>query len=554
MQTINGIGVSTGRAVGPLRHLVTDFPPPRHEHISGEPEAACEELKAAARAVQQDLAERSAAASGTAKDILSMTAMLAADPTLIKSACAILRAEGLAPAPAVWQAADDVAATFRSAGGALAERAADVLDVRNRIVAQLTGAALPGLPESDAPFILAARDLSPADTAGLDPSHVLGIVTTEGGPTSHTAILARDLGIPAVVAVPEEIESVPDGQMVAVDGSAGAVHLGGFDPAHFASRPRQEFAFSGRGATSDGVHVQLLANVGDAAGARTAALAGAEGVGLMRTEFCFLDAVTEPSISTQSAEYGAVFSAFPGKKVVVRTLDAGADKPLKFLGPADEPNPALGVRGYRTAAVHPQVLRNQLAAIAAAAAQHRADVWVMAPMISTPAEAEEFVAMAADAGLASAGVMVEVPAAALNAGPILARAAFASLGTNDLTQYTLAADRQLGQLAGLADTWDPSVLRLIRATCEAGAAQGRPVGVCGEAAGMPDLAVVLVGLGVDSLSMSPKRLGLVQHVLGTVSMAQARELAERVLACESGAEARALVAAAVPALGQVGVL
>jgi phosphotransferase system enzyme I (PtsI) len=243
---------------------------------------------------------------------------------------------------------------------------------------------------------------------------------------------------------------------------------------------------------------------------------------------------------------------------VIRTLDAGADKPLPFLTNTEEPNPALGVRGYRTDWTSPGVLARQLQAIAAAAAEHTAEVWVMAPMIATPDEAEHFTRLAREAGLATAGVMVEVPSAALTASHVLAHADFASLGTNDLTQYAMAADRMLGPLAALNNPWQPAVLALVKATCDGAAAASaaagapKPVGVCGESAADPALAVVLAGLGVTSLSMTPRSLAAVNAVLKTVTLAKARELAALALAAPTAHDARESVRAHLPILDELG--
>jgi phosphotransferase system enzyme I (PtsI) len=444
----------------------------------------------------------------------------------------------------------------------MAERAADVLDVRARIVAELRGLPAPGIPASDAPFVLAAEDLAPADTATLDPGRVLALVTSGGGPQSHTAILARALGLPAVVAA-EGVDSIPDGAEVYVDGAAGLIAT---EPgpaerdaaAAWAAQAATLAAFAGSNTLADGHPVPLLANVATGADAARAAAAGAEGVGLLRTEFAFLDRDAEPTHEEQVAAYGAVFEHFGHKKVVIRTLDAGADKPLPFLTNTAEPNPALGVRGYRTDAASPGVLARQLAAIADAAGKHDAEVWVMAPMVSTPGEAAAFTALAHEAGLPMAGVMVEVPSAALTSAHVLAAADFASLGTNDLTQYAMAADRMLGPLAALNDPWQPAVLHLVKATCDGAAAARaatgapKPVGVCGEAAADPALAVVLAGLGVTTLSMTPRAIPAVAAVLATVTTAQAQALAAAALAAPSAAAARDAVRNQLPVLADLG--
>lgn len=547
---LTGIPVSPGRAAGPAARMVTPALRPSPVPLGLPIDEAAGLVEEAAEAVHADLVHRAGSARGTACEVLEMTAALAADPALLRSTRKLMAEHNLDPASAVWQAAEAIALSFEERGGLVAERAADVRDIRNRLVAHLTGTPMPGLPERDRPYVLVAEDLSPADTATLDPEHVLAVVTAVGGPNSHTAILARDLGIPAVVAVGHQLADIGDGELLGVDGARGTVRVGALDLAAFTRVSGRWPALAGPGRTADGHRVELLANVNVRDGAHAAA-AGAEGIGLLRTEALFLDAAREPDDDTQVEAYRAVFAQFPGRKVVVRTLDAGAEYPVRFLHHGTEPNPALGVRGYRTAARDPGVLTNQLAAIARAARESEAEVWVMAPMIATVAEAEEFVARAHAAGLSPAGVLVEVPSAALLAGPILARAEFASIGTNDLTQYTMAADRTVGELGSLADSWDPAVLALVAATCRAGDLQDRPVGVSGEAAADPALALVLVGLGARSLSMTPRALGAVGAVLARTTVAECRRLAGLALACESAADARATVRSELPVLAEL---
>ncbi|SED79553.1 phosphoenolpyruvate--protein phosphotransferase [Ruania alba] len=549
---VTGAGVSPGRAAGPAVRMTTGAGEPPRRRSSTDADTACSAIASAATAVAQDLAARAQTTEGTARDVLAATSQIAQDPTLVKDAQRRVREIRLSPERAVWEAAGAVADQFESLGGYLAERARDVIDVRDRIVAHLLGAPTPGVPAREEPFILIARDLAPADTAQLDPRVVRALVTEEGGPTSHTAILARAIGIPAVVGVGESLDRIVVDEVVLVDGGAGRVYLNPSPEAVEAARERATArTFTPPGATKDGHRVELLANVGEVAEAGPAAASGAEGVGLFRTEFCFLDRDDEPTIDEQVEAYSAVLDAFGGKKVVIRTLDAGADKPMPFLTDSDEVNPALGVRGYRTAWHNPDVLNHQLAAIASAADAHQADVWVMAPMVSRVEEAESFVAACEAHGLRTAGVMVEVPSAALLAGPMLARAAFASIGTNDLVQYTLAADRLLGALAPLSTPWDPAVLQLIQLTCAGGRAQGRPVGVCGEAAADPALAAVLVGLGVTSLSMTPRALGDVAALLGAVTVDECRTAAGLAVAAESAEGARRAVREALPVLADL---
>ncbi|MET4226460.1 phosphoenolpyruvate--protein phosphotransferase [Oerskovia enterophila] len=552
---LDGVGVSPGRGAGVVVTMPAPVPEPAASSLGPDVdvEAAVAAIDDAVRSVQADLAARAARATGTAVEVLTVTAAMAADTTLSKESARKVRDERTAPARAVWEAAGDLAARLESLGGMMAERAHDVRDVRERIVAALTGRRAPGVPDLDHPFVLVAADLAPADTATLDPERVLAIVTSGGGPTSHTAILARSLGIPAVVAAPGAVDLV-DGETVLVDGGQGTIERdpSAEDVARVLDRARGPRAFDGQGRTADGVRVQLLANVADPAGAAAAVAARAEGVGLFRTEFCFLGRAEEPGVDEQVAAYRAVLGAFGGRKVVVRTLDAGADKPLPFVTADDEPNPALGVRGLRTAVRHPEVLSRQLDAIARAAAAEEADVWVMAPMVATPDEAQEFAAACRERGLSTTGVMIEVPAAALQSRWILEQVDFASIGTNDLTQYTMAADRETADLAALSTPWQPAVLALVGAACAGGAERGRPVGVCGEAAADPALAPVLVGLGVTSLSMTPRALGDVAAVLAATTSEQCAELAKIALASPTAMAARDAVRARLPVLEELG--
>ena len=552
--SLTGIGVSPGLVAGPVARMAPGITEPEIATLdsSRDTEKECDRIAQAAQTVKKSLELSAAEAKGDGRTLLETTAQMAADPTLTSSAQAMVR---LAPERAVWEAADTLASMLESLGGYMAERTRDVADVRDRIVAVLIDAPMPGIPRLPEPFVLVAEDLAPADTALLDPEKVVAFVTSEGGPTSHTAILARSLGMPAIVgAGTAVIDRLHDGDIVLVDGTKGVITL---DPSEDELRRARELAnrvrvFNGDGATRDGHEVQLLANVGDAAGARSAAEAGAMGIGLFRTEFCFLDQPEEPTVEAQVEAYRGVLEAFPGKKVVVRTLDAGADKPLPFLTDATEANPALGVRAYRTTRRDPEVLEHQLQALAKAEAATDAKVWVMAPMISTADEAEAFTDKARSYGLKTAGMMIEVPSAALMADKLFEHADFASIGTNDLTQYVMAADRLLSSLADLSTGWQPAVLRLIKAACDGASPHGRPVGVCGEAAADPALAVVLVGLGVASLSMTARALPDVDAVLKSVDLADCQRLAGLATSARTADDARGAVRAELPILEELG--
>ncbi|MFI5838724.1 phosphoenolpyruvate--protein phosphotransferase [Catenuloplanes sp. NPDC051500] len=543
MAELTGIGVSAGAAAGPLLRIAAVPALPEPAPVA-DTAAEVEKAFAALAEVVADLGRRAdRAKDATVAEVLRAEAMMADDPMLREAV-----QEGIEAGTDAVHAIDAAFAThreaFEAAGGYLAERVADLDDLRDRAVAVCLGRPMPGVPQPGHPYVLAARDLAPADTADLDPEQVVGLITADGGPTSHTAILARALGLPAVVSC-KGVLDIEDGTLVTLDGTSGRVETGvSAETVESVRAAAEEKAAAiegstGPGRTSDGHAVALLANVGS--GKDAAKATEAEGVGLFRTELLFLDRTREPGLDEQVSAYREVFAAMAGRRVVIRTLDAGADKPLPFLHQDGEPNPALGVRGLRIARQRPEVLTTQLAAIAQAAMQTDADVWVMAPMVSTVAEAAEFAALVHEAGLPKAGVMIEVPAAALRAERLLGVVDFLSIGTNDLSQYTFAADRQVGTLAELLDPWQPALLQLIAACGAAGKKTGKSVGICGEAASDPALAPVLAGLGISSLSMSARSLPAVRASLASRTLAECEQLAAAVLDADDPAQARKLV-------------
>ena len=537
---LHGIGVGSAAVSGPVARMGARLPePPARAVPAGSAEQEDSRARAALADVAAELNRRAALAGGDAQEVLEAQAMMAEDPTLAEGIAA-RTAAGRTAERAIFEAFGEFRAQLAGAGDYLAARVADLDDLACRAIAAASGVPMPGVPDLAEPFVLVAADLAPADTALLDLSKVLALVTAEGGPTSHTAILARARGIAAVVGVRGALE-LGEGTPVVVDAAAGQViaHPSAELLAEVADRSRlREAALAapiGPGRTADGVPIALLANVGGAGDVPAAIAAGAEGVGLFRTEFLYLESDTPPSFETQVAAYRAVLDGFPGCRVVARTLDAGADKPLPFMPLGEEPNPALGVRGLRAfRGEYRGLLETQLRALAAADAasnseQPSAELWVMAPMIADAEDTRWFVELARSLGLAKVGVMVEVPSAALCADAVLGVADFASIGTNDLTQYTLAADRMLGALGALQDPWHPAVLRLIEITGAAGTASGKSVGVCGEAAADPKLALVLVGVGITSLSMAPSALAEVRAALAAHTMADCRRLAAQAL-------------------------
>lgn len=478
----------------------------------------------AAMKVSDRLFERSAESVGTPSDILAMAATLAIDPGLEDRVKNFIYNENLPATFAADKAAAEFADSLRLAGGYLAERTTDLLDVKNRIIAALQGKPEPGIPPLHEPTIIFADDLAPADTAGLNPEFVKGFVTVLGGPTSHTSIIARQMGIPCIVAA-RDLHEINEGTNVLINGDTGDIYTDP-DPEYAAQEVAQDAELKERARTwtgpatlKDGHSVQLLANVQDGASAAKAATHPVEGIGLLRSELGFLSTATEPSFETQRDFYTSVFNEFPENKVVVRTLDAGSDKPIAWASLDDEENPALGVRGIRADGVHPHILPVQIAAVAAAAEGREKTTWIMAPMVSTVAEARWFASLVRPYGL-KPGVMIEVPSAALMINEIFAEVDFVSIGTNDLTQYVMAADRLNSHLATYTSPWQPAVLRLIAQVTAAGRAAGKPVGVCGEMAADPLLACVLVGLGVASLSVAAPTVGFVGVQLSDVTMEQ----------------------------------
>ena len=510
-------------------------------------EAALAAFDGAVAATADGLAARAGRVSGAAAEVLTATAGLARDKGL-RAAVKKRLAAGDPLLVALHAAVEQFAGIFTTMGGLMAERVTDLRDIERRVTARLVGEPEPGVPVPDKPSVLVAEDLAPADTAGLDAATVVALVTEKGGPTSHTAIIARQLGIPCVVGVAGLLE-LRDGTPVLVSGTTGEVQV---EPDAETATAQVEEAraarealerWTGPGRTGDGTSVKLLANVADGASAASAGAGPVEGVGLFRTELCFLNRKDEPSVEEQADIYSEVLRPFGDHRyVVVRTLDAGSDKPIAFATHEGEENPALGVRGLRLSFGNPGLLERQLAGIAAAAERTGTETWVMAPMVATVAEAAEFAGQVRAHGL-KAGVMVEIPSAALLAPKMLEVVDFLSIGTNDLTQYTMAADRMATDLAHLTDAWQPAVLQLVAITAEAGKQAGKPVGVCGEAAADPMLATALVGMGISSLSMALAAVRPVGAQLAAVSMDVCEQAAEVALAAVDPMAARDAVRA-----------
>jgi phosphoenolpyruvate-protein phosphotransferase/dihydroxyacetone kinase phosphotransfer subunit len=555
---LRGVAAAAGVAIGPAHRLGGTLGPPadRNPDDPATERALLERGRAAAReAIERDRQVVAQRAGRAEAEIFDAHVALLEDEALVEPARAAIDAG--ASAERAWHdAAQEVAARYRALSEPLlAERATDVLDVGRRVVAALDGGgAAAGTAAVEG--VVIADELTPAQAAGLDPQRVLAIATARGSVTAHAAILARALGLPAVVGLGESVLSIPDGTTLLLDGEAGSVIV---DPPADVLRDaegRRERAASRRTAarlraaepavTRDGQRIEVFANLGSAAETARAVALGAEGVGLLRTEFLFLGRDELPDEEQQAATLREIAVGLDGRELIVRTLDAGADKPLPALPMPAEANPFLGVRGIRLALARPDVLVTQFAAILrVAAAGH--PIKAMLPMVATLSEvlaARELLGQARRRTGVSAplelGIMVEVPAAALTAGRLAEHVDFFSLGTNDLTQYTMAAERGEARLAGLLAGPQPAVLKLVQATVAAAAEHGRWVGVCGELAGDPAAAVLLAGLGVTELSMA---IGLVPEAkagLREIELARAREVARAALDASDADAAREL--------------
>jgi phosphoenolpyruvate-protein phosphotransferase (PTS system enzyme I) len=438
-----------------------------------------------------------------------------------------------------------------------AARALDVKDVGRRILRILLGLPDTALSAVTEPSIIVAEDLTPSDTASLDPKLTLGFVTEQGGLTSHSAILARTLGLPAIVGMGSELlEKVPTGTMIVLDGRTGEVIV---EPAaetiaryqdikaHRESHLLNLKAAAERDAfTANGRRVEVAANVGEAASARDAMENGAEGIGLLRTEFLYLEDTQPPGEEKQYRIYREIFEVMSGRPVIVRTLDIGGDKPPSYLPFPDEMNPFLGWRAIRISLDEPELFKTQLRAILRAAVGHQARI--MFPMVSDLDElrrAREIVeTVKQDLAIASiefaadvpVGIMVETPAAAVLVDVLAEASDFFSLGTNDLTQYTMAVDRGNAKVSGLFQPLHPAVLRLIKQTIDAGHARGKWVGMCGELAGMTKAIPILLGFGLDEFSMNPRAIPEAKHLIGALTDERAQQIANEVMSMRTAAE------------------
>jgi multiphosphoryl transfer protein len=550
-----GLPAAPGFALGPVRHLRSaelELP----AHAAEDPDHEWRVLQSALARVRQDLEATRDAVASRAGDyeaaIFDAHLLFLEDEALLGVARRSIYERGRNAAQAWDESVREARAAYdRLEDEYMRARADDLAGVGRQVLERLLGQAPAAVPSE--PGIVVAPDLAPAQTAALEPAVVQGIATAHGGPTSHSAILARSLGLPAAVALGDALLSLPEGTPLALDGDTGVAFPNPSPEvkAEYEERARARAevvraaraAAQGPATTRDGTTVEVAANVGALADVPAAIAAGADGVGLLRTEFLFLDRGAMPDEEEQYEAYLGIARALKGRPLILRTLDVGADKPLPYVEQPPEANPFLGERGLRLGLARPDLLETQLRAALRVAAEH--PVKVMFPMVAT---IEEY--RAADALLEHArdglprpdvGVMVEVPAVALAAETFAPEVDFFSIGTNDLTQYTLAAERGNDRVAGIADPLHPAVLRLIGLVTEAAGAHQTWAGVCGELAGDPLAAAVLVGLGVRELSVAPPLVPAVKEAVRAIDLGDAQALAEAALRLGSGAEVRSLL-------------
>ncbi|WP_040261719.1 phosphoenolpyruvate--protein phosphotransferase [Pseudomonas massiliensis] len=550
--TLRAVSAAPGIAIGPAH---VEAPVQFTYPARGEsPALERQRLETAVSQVREDLQQLIAGgAAKSIRDIFTTHLEMLEDPDLIDEVSQRLQ-QGDSAAAAWVVVIDSAAARQESLGDALlAERAADLRDIGRRVLAQLCGVQAAQAP--DEPYVLVMDEVGPSDVARLDPARVAGILTARGGATAHSAIVARALGIPAVVGASEAVLRIAPGTPLLLDGQRGTLIVAPqpevLERARIERDQRaQRLAAAAQrrhepALTADGHRVEVCANVGEAAAVSAAVEQGAEGIGLLRTELIFMAHSQAPDEATQEAEYRRVLDALAGRPLVVRTLDVGGDKPLPYWPIPSEENPFLGVRGIRLTLQRPELMETQLRALLRAG-QGR-PLRIMFPMVATVEEWRqgrdmlERLRQAHPVEDLQVGIMIEVPSAALLA-PVLAREVdFFSVGTNDLTQYTLAMDRGHPTLSAQADGLHPAVLQLIDITVRAAHAHGKWVGVCGELAADPLAVPILVGLGVDELSVSARSIAEVKASVRELSLPDAQRLAQRALSAASAPEVRALV-------------
>lgn len=552
---LGGVPAAPGLAVGPIHRLTRAAIPV--ETVAGSPEAERQKLTDALTQVREALV-LAAAAGGARGGVMAAHGAMLADPTLSEAAMAGV-GRGLS-AGVAWQEAiaEQVAVLLSSGDRRIAERADDLRDLERHVLAALAGLPIEG-PSVPVGAILVAEDLLPSQVAALDAGVVAGIALVKGGPTSHAAILAAGMGLPMAVAFGDPLAALEDGRIIILDADRGLIDPEPDADAQVQAREtiarrkaEMEAARAAQGPCrmADGTRIEMFANLGSVADAEAAVAEGAEGCGLLRTEFLFLERATAPTRDEQARDYQAIADALGDRPMIVRLLDVGGDKPAPYMDLPVEENPALGLRGIRVSLADPQLLEDQIGAILAV----RQPCRIMAPMVASLSELEAVRAVVERQGghlghRAEVGVMIETPAAAISADILARKADFFSIGTNDLTQYTLAMDRGNAAVAAGVDGLHPAVLRLIGTTCDGAAKHDTPVGVCGSLAADRLAVPILLGLGVTELSVPPARVAAIKALVGKLDLARCRTVAGEAMELPSAAAVRAHITQMLQEIG-----
>ncbi|MEH2301498.1 MAG: phosphoenolpyruvate--protein phosphotransferase [Nostoc sp.] len=566
---LSGIAASAGIAIAPIVHYQPTHISIREYHVD-DPEAEWQRVQAAIHTARQEIQAVFSQASIQIGDaeaaIFDAQLLFLEDPVLLEAAKERILEHHL-NAEAAWQAVvDEVATSYHTLEDSyLQERVDDVVDVGQRVLRLLAGNA-PAKVHLDEPAILVATDLTPSDTAGLDPTKVLGICTTSGSATSHSAIIARTLGIPAVLGVDAQVLHLADGTVMALDGESGRawvepeshiLDLLAAKQSAWQTAQQQARATAHQPAiTRDRRQVSVFANIGSISDVQVAVASGAEGVGLLRTEFLYLERTNAPTEEEQLEVYQAIAQVLDNRPLIIRTLDVGGDKPLPYLRVGlREANPFLGSRGIRFCLDNLDLFKTQLRAILRASVGHQ--IKIMLPMIATVTEVRaaktilgEVQAELNQAGIPfdaamKVGIMVEVPSAVAIADQLAAEVDFFSIGTNDLSQYVMASDRTNPRVANLVDALHPAVLRMVQQTIQAANAAGISVGLCGELAADTLATPILLGLGLDELSMNPQSIAGVKQAIARLSIVECEAIVASALQQDSAVHVRELISTSI---------
>jgi phosphotransferase system enzyme I (PtsI) len=524
---LSGLGVGLSPALGEVLVVEHSQLIPEWTKSTKTPEQEISELTDAISFVANHLDELGAKAGGTSAEIFEALKSLLEDDELLEVASSNI-ADGWSAAAAFGKAVDEFAELLKG-DPTFDERVADFQDLSKRVQAKLAGIKLDLDLPTTGKIVLVGEDFSPADTAQFTDA-VVGVVTLKGGPTSHTAIICRSRNIAAVVSCPSASE-LATGDKVLVDPVGDRVVVG--DDVSLAT---QAINFVPIGATS---LIPVRANVGSLDDAISASKTLADGVGLFRTELLYLSSSHEPSIEQQAKSYSEILKAAPEGPIVVRTIDAGSDKPVPFLNMPAEENPSLGVRGYRLLADHREFVEGQLKALELARQESGREVWVMAPMIATVDEAKTFAELARSLGKYKVGIMIETPSIALLVDQLAGVVDFVSVGTNDLSQYLFAADRMNPSLGALLNHWQPALIKSLAQIAKDAKQAGISSGVCGESASDPAFAILLAGLGFDSISVSRSQVDAVHNALSSLELLDAQKVAQEVRKATSAEAAKA---------------